>query len=243
MEKQANKILTSLKKGILFFFEKGLWCMPVLLAVDILTKLLINKYVGPGTSVTIIPNFCYISVIYNPASGYGSLGNLPSWGHVLIRFVALVAMSFYLIKSFKKLNGWYKAALYMLIPGDVGNLIDHFGHWVSPGNGPYGEGVIDWLEFKSNIKIFSYTCNFADVLLTFGAIALVVGLILEDFINRKQEEKNQDVIKATMNQNGASEAPAEDVKSEKEEKKESASPEEKKSDDEKADKPSNEDKK
>jgi lipoprotein signal peptidase len=164
--------------------------MVLLLSIDILTKLLINKYVTG--SVTIIPGFCYIDVIYNSGSGYGFLDTAPAYVHVLIRSAALAAMLYYYIAKYHKLTKWYKAALVLLIPGDLGNLIDHFGRWVSPLKGPYGQGVIDWLEFKSNIRIFNYTCNFADVLLTFGAICFILGLLFEEVADHKKDKKMEE---------------------------------------------------
>jgi lipoprotein signal peptidase len=185
---ESAKSKKSFKECLIWFGKSYLWVMPLLLAVDILTKLLIQANLGDGT-VTIIEGFCYIHVIYNTGSGYNFGGNWPSWVHVLLRAAALVAMAYILYARWKKFSWWLKVAFFFLIPGDLGNLIDHFGRMVSPTSGPYYQGVIDWLRFVSGVQAFNYTCNFADILLTFGAIFLILGTILDDISEKRATKK------------------------------------------------------
>ncbi|NLZ99412.1 MAG: signal peptidase II [Clostridiaceae bacterium] len=136
-----------------------------LIAFDQLTKGLAERLIGTGNSVTIIPGFFDLTCSYNTGAAWGLLSN-KTWGIVVLSLISFLVMAF-LIHRLRFATGWKaRTVLVMLIAGSAGNLIDRLRLGA----------VADFLTFTfGSYKFPSF--NFADSLITVGAILLVIFTI------------------------------------------------------------------
>lgn len=191
-----NSTLEKITAGLKWFAKSYIWVMILLLGLDILSKQLTQHYLwngpyetGYSDCVTVIPNFFYIRVLFNTGAAWGSFdGNRIFL--ISISLIAAILFIFYLVWKWKKLAVIYRAALYLMIPGCIGNLIDRAF---------YRQGVIDFLEFHFCSYIFP-TFNFADAFLVCGVIVLLIGLLYEDYIKPKREIKKVNQSKSGNSQ-------------------------------------------
>lgn len=155
-----------------------------LLLIDIATKLAVHiSFNGvEGTSIEVIKGFFWIRLAYNSGAAW-SLFAGEVWGRVVLSLLSLGASAvsiYYLVKHFNDLHIVNRIALYLFIPGCVGNLIDRANLYNT-------KGVIDFLSFRLfgfyNFPIF----NFADSCLVISVILFAVFLIFFDK-DKKDEE-------------------------------------------------------
>ncbi len=195
---------SKLKEYCIWFGKSFLWLMPVLLAFDIWSKLGVEVFLfQQGKVLTLIPNFFYIRVAHNT----GAAWSFGSGYTVLLAWVSLVAavlLIAFLTWKFKKLNWWYRIALYLIITGCVGNLIDRAFSVMAPTS-LYGNGVIDFLDFHFGNYVFP-TFNLADSYLVIGCIVLIIGLIVTEAVsNKKNKEDNieAEVLSSAQNESAS----------------------------------------
>lgn len=210
------------KDYLIWFLKSGLYVMPILLGLDILTKLLCvtNLYSfssGSATRIiTVIPNFFYIDVTTNKGAAWSSFSNQT----VLLSLISLfasIAMIVFLALKYKKMNGWVKAAMYLMIPGAIGNLIDRSFSYLAP-NSLYRNGVIDFLSFHFGSYVFP-TFNLADSYLCISVLVLIIGVIIMDYSSAHKhaylQKKGQEEI---ADKEGKIEESKDDGRQEKDEK-------------------------
>ncbi len=165
-----NKVL----KGLKWFAKSFLWVIPLLLVIDIVSKQVAQAMLVKGTDVVAIPGLINFYLTYNNGAAFSLFGNLED----LPRRIILISVSILgaalmiglLAWKYKKLDWWYKSALFMMIAGDIGNFIDRAF---------YKDGlVIDFIKFSfwKNFAIF----NLADSFLVVGVFILIVAIIVEE---------------------------------------------------------------
>ncbi|MCI2068312.1 MAG: signal peptidase II [Bacilli bacterium] len=179
-----------IKVGTIWFLKSLLWLMPILLALDIWSKLGLEQALWDDASatsktITIIPGFFDIEVLHNRGAAWGMLASSTTFLSIL-SLLAGIAMIVFLCWKYKKLNWWYRISLYLLIPGALGNLIDRAFSYLAPTS-LYRYGVIDFLKFTFGSYVFP-TFNLADSYLTIGAIVLIVGTLVSDLKSNKKED-------------------------------------------------------
>lgn len=194
--------------------------------LDLGTKLGMNAYFGDPKSplhsnIDIIPGVLYLTLTYNTGAAYGSGANMGPWMRILfacVSFIAGVFIIYFLAKYFKKLSGWKRYAIYLILAGDWGNFIDRAFYWNQDGI----YGVIDWIGVGNSSwpTFFQYVCNWADVCLTIGAVILVLAFIIEWIV---EEKKQKQVVDEAMNKSkvgevGSSYAVAKQMMEEEEQK-------------------------
>ncbi len=121
----------------------------LLLLIDVISKLLVDKYLVLEKSIEVINGFFYITKVYNEGASWNIM-----WGmRLLLIIISIIVLSLLIIyqKKFKE-NKRNITAFSLLYAGIIGNLLDRiiYGH------------VIDYLDFN----IFSYdypVFNFADI--------------------------------------------------------------------------------
>lgn len=173
-----NKInWPKIKSGFIWFLKSYLWVIILLIGIDALTKWMFEIFL-PNGRVTVIPNFFYFELLHNKGAGWGAFSGQKAL-LVTISVVAGAVMILVLAWKYKKLNNWYKTALYLMIAGDIGNLIDRAF---------YPNGVIDFIKFQFGSYTFP-TFNLADAYLVIGVIILLIAVLFEDVIDRKKKEK------------------------------------------------------
>ncbi len=136
-----------------------------MLVFDLVTKAVVEGNMAVGDSVPVIPNFFYITFIYNDGAAWGMTVIMPLV--ITLTFIALAAFLLLLFFPDKRKNMLFIVAMAMVTAGATGNLIDRL----------YLGQVRDFLNFF----IFGYdfpVFNIADVSLVVGVILLVVFLII-----------------------------------------------------------------
>ena len=149
------------KKIIIFTF--------IFLIIDIISKLIIDNNFILNKSLSIIPNFFYITKVYNEGASWSIM-----WGMqivlIIISIIVLICLIYYQRKFI--LNNRNIIAFSLVYSGIIGNLLNRI---------VYGY-VIDFLDFK----IFSYdypVFNIADTCIVLGIILLIIAII-------KKEDEN-----------------------------------------------------
>ena len=145
----------------------------IILMLDQFIKIIINRYISLGSSVTVIPNFFSIMNLKNTGAAFSILED----NTVLLVIISVIVIVL-LDRSIKKISKFEvleEISLGLIMGGIFGNLIDRIIH----------HGVIDYLSFK----IFGYSFpvfNLADM-----AIVIGVGLYLIEIIKDKERIRSK----------------------------------------------------
>ena len=150
------------KKIIIFTF--------IFLIIDIISKLIIDNNFILNKSLSIIPNFFYITKVYNEGASWSIM-----WGMqivlIIISIIVLICLIYYQRKFI--LNNRNIIAFSLVYSGIIGNLLNRI---------VYGY-VIDFLDFK--ILNYDYPVfNIADTCIVLGIILLIIAII-------KKEDENE----------------------------------------------------
>lgn len=187
MKREASK---SFFPGYVFdkksVWNTYIWLCLLFVAIDQITKWLVVIYVPKGVEVEVIPNFLYISHIYNTGVIFG-LGDGTSWGrpiNIAISWLMSFAIFNFWRKGLKKEDHLMNAILMTLEAGAIGNLIDRTFYWGQNGM-PYG--VVDFIDLyfggsPSNRGSFLNpfaNFNFADACITVGIILYIVLSLIQ----------------------------------------------------------------
>lgn len=148
---------------------------PLLLIVDQLSKLYIDRNFLLGESVTVFTNFFHITYIRNKGAAFGILAGSP-WRvpfFVTIGVIACGAILWYLysIRADQKL---LQIALVMVFSGAIGNIIDRVRL----------SEVIDFID----VHWYQYhwpAFNIADSAITVGVGLMIVDLWYEERRNKR----------------------------------------------------------
>jgi len=131
----------------------------VILLLDRLTKLLVEKELNLNSSFPLIKGVFYVSLLHNRGAAFGFLKNqLPLF--IVTSLIAIILI-WRALKS-NKYSKTYTIALSLILGGALGNLIDRL---------LYGY-VIDFLDFRV-WPVF----NVADSAITIGAVILGWSII------------------------------------------------------------------
>lgn len=180
MNETNNLKLKKLRSGLVWFWKSCLWLIPLLLALDILSKLGFERLLKskPDWAITVIPGFFRFALLYNTGAAWGLFAG-KDWLLVTISCVAGVVLIGCLTWKFKKMPKYQIIAFSLMIPGCLGNLIDRAF---------YKNGVIDFLEFTFGKYSFP-TFNFADSYLVIGVFVLIIGEIWLEYSDKKKQAK------------------------------------------------------
>lgn len=144
----------------------------VIAALDIITKLIVQKHFVLGETREILGDFFRLTYILNSGGVFGSkLGSNHFYLASAILVVGLVI--FFLFKEFDK-NKYIDLSLFIVLGGALGNLFDR----IRIG------AVVDFLDFNFlKINVLGYhfdrwpTFNLADAAVTLGMILLVFTVL------------------------------------------------------------------
>ncbi len=150
----------------------------LLVVADQLIKLLVIVRLKPIGSLGVINGFLRLNYVENTGAAFGSFSSHTA----LLSIVTFIAVSigFYYLLSGKIKFGFEYVCILLVLSGGIGNLIDRV----------FRGFVIDYIEPTFiDFAVF----NFADILVTCGAVLLIIGLT-KDCVKeiRKSEEKNRD---------------------------------------------------
>ena len=164
-----NKFIYKYRYGVIIFFV-----MLVFLFWDQLFKMFTDGY-----TINILGDFLYFNSVHNYGAAYGifagkTLGLIITTSIVLA--LLIVFNWFYKGKSI-----FYCWAMGLILSGAVGNLIDRV--------------FLGYVRDFIKLKIFSFTCNIADICLCVGIALFAVHIIFLDKTPRQKKKvkvpKNQ----------------------------------------------------
>ncbi|HOJ87514.1 MAG TPA: signal peptidase II [Pseudothermotoga sp.] len=126
--------------------------------MDQLSKMLIEKFLFQPFFV--IPGFLWFTYTRNTGIVFGLFSRAP-WV-LWVTFAVTLALSF--ISGFIKSSKLARVGLQMIVGGAIGNIVDRFrlGY------------VVDFI----NLRYFPAIFNIADLFITFGAILILLSLLL-----------------------------------------------------------------
>lgn len=205
-----SKMFESIKKIIkehLKFFIIFILLTVLLVILDQATKWLAVYYLGPlnvievnelptqrGSSVEVIPNLMNFTLITNNGAAFG-IGSGKLYMRIifiLISWIGFILIPIYILYLFlrkkdpiTKLKVPYYISALLIYSGTIGNLIDRTFYWDNPC------GVIDFIDITpliSNFGIF----NLADSFVVVGVFLLLIILIIESFVDNKENEENEE---------------------------------------------------
>lgn len=144
----------------------------LLVVVDQLIKIIIDLWLVPQGEVVVIDGLFSLAYVENTGAAWGALEG-KRWFLVVIAALA-IAIIIYMLSKGKIKGVCYKVATVMLLAGGLGNLIDRV----------FRGYVIDYIR---TLFIDFPVYNFADILITVGAVFLVIKLVQELIIEFKAD--------------------------------------------------------
>ena len=132
----------------------------VVLALDVITKVLAVKYLTPGEPVSIIGDTVTWTLVRNSGAAF-SMATGYTW---VLTLVALGVVAGIIWMGRRLVSPWWAVGLGMILGGALGNLVDRF--FRSPG--PLRGHVVDFLSIG-----WWPVFNVADPAVVGGAILLV----------------------------------------------------------------------
>jgi signal peptidase II len=141
-----------------------------ILALDILSKYLVQQKLTPYEYVPILGDFFRLTFIYNPGAAFGL--HLGPYSRPIFLALAFVALAVLLV-MYRHTTAHDRLRLFAIgaiSGGALGNVIDRVRS---------AEGVVDFLDFGiGNLRWPVF--NIADTAVTVGAILLLASLWAED---------------------------------------------------------------
>ena len=134
------------------------------LALDVVTKLVAVRELSDREPVSLLGGVLTLRLVRNPGAAFGMAQGLT----VVLTVIALVVVVAILRMASRLRNGWWAAALGLVLGGALGNLGDRLFRAPGPGRGH----VVDFLELP-HWPVF----NLADsAIVLAGALMVVLSL-------------------------------------------------------------------
>jgi len=153
----------------------------VVLALDMLTKFIVQQTMGLYDRVSVIGDFFRLTYIHNPGAAFGlHLGPYSRFIFLSLALVALVVL-FVMYRGTPAADRLRLFAIGAIAGGALGNVVDRIRS---------AEGVVDFLDFGiGNLRWPVF--NLADTAVTVGAVLLLASLWAEDQ-QRDREKSGED---------------------------------------------------
>lgn len=142
------------------------WIMiVVLIFIDQLVKILIDRNMFFGESISLIGDFFHITYVQNRGIAFGIFqGKVDLISIATV--IAIIGIIVYFLKNVKKSNLFERMAYIFIISGAIGNMIDRLTRGY----------VVDMIDFRG---IWSFVFNIADVYINLGVILLLLDLLVK----------------------------------------------------------------
>ena len=142
------------------------WIMiVVLIFIDQLVKILIDRNMFFGESIPFIGDFFHITYVQNRGIAFGIFqGKVDLISIATV--IAIIGIIVYFLKNVKKSNLFERMAYIFIISGAIGNMIDRLTRGY----------VVDMIDFRG---IWSFVFNIADVYINLGVILLLLDLLIK----------------------------------------------------------------
>lgn len=146
------------------------------LALDLITKYVLESFLPLGSVTTFLPGFINLIIVHNDGAAWNAFAGKQVFLILLTVLIISIFLAYYItkvIKSKKPISKTLGAAVGLIAGGCFGNLYDRI----------FLGYVRDFLNFEfMDFPVF----NVADMALTFGIITLIVYFI---FIYPKEEKQ------------------------------------------------------
>ena len=163
----------------------------ILFVIDIVTKNLAYTYLKGQGSVEIKGFSWLVRLTYceNTGAAWG-MGGDNKFSQILLcllSYAAAIFLIYYIVKN-KLKNTLLNTSLFIILAGDVGNLIDRT-FALLPFNTIYQNGVIDFIDITPLIPNFGIF-NFADSCICVG-VAILLVYEIKTLIKNKDKNNEQ----------------------------------------------------
>ncbi len=161
------------------FLKRYYWVILsiAMIALDQVTKYLVNLHLPIGDSIEVIPEFFHLTHVRNEGAAMGILSGYR-WIFMVFTTIVIIAAVVFMLSG-KVKNQWGILAITMIIAGGVGNMIDRVF---------LGE-VIDFFSFIFWGYEF-YVFNVADIFICCGVFVLALYILFSsDFDSPKKSEE------------------------------------------------------
>ena len=188
-------------KALKWFFNSFIWLGILLFVLDIVSKNIVVQNAsaikaggGRNGGIDIIPGFLGINYVINEKIAFGLMLGTKQITQIVFSVVAIlvsIGIIIFLIKSWGKLNRFYKATLMMIIAGALGNVVDRifyspeYLNYISPDGG-LARGVVDFIDFYG---IWGFNFNVADSCVVVSAFMLIIYMIVTEIIEYRKRSK------------------------------------------------------
>jgi signal peptidase II len=149
---------------------RWLWISVIVIALDQLTKLWIERTMVLGDGYSILPVLDIVRA-HNTGAAFSFLadaGGWQRWAFSVLAVVVSIALVFWLRKLALTTHALLAAALALILGGAIGNVIDRIEHGY----------VVDFVHLHWGAAYFP-AFNVADAAISIGAALVIVDAILE----------------------------------------------------------------
>ena len=149
---------------------RWLWISVLVIAVDQLTKLWIERTMVLGDSFTVLPVLDIVRA-HNTGAAFSFLadaGGWQRWAFSLLAVGVSIALVFWLRRLALTTHALLAFGLALILGGAVGNVIDRFEHGY----------VVDFVHAHWGAAYFP-AFNVADAAISIGAVLVILDAILE----------------------------------------------------------------
>ena len=149
---------------------RWLWVSVLVIVVDQLTKLWIERTMSLGDSITVLPVFDIVRA-HNPGAAFSFLagaGGWQRWAFTVLAIGVSIALVFWMRRLSLAKQSLLAFGLALILGGAIGNVIDRFEHGY----------VVDFLLTHWGPHYFP-AFNVADSAISIGAVLVILDSILE----------------------------------------------------------------
>jgi signal peptidase II len=146
------------------------WVAVLVVALDQLTKLWIERTMMLGEGFTVLPVFNIVRA-HNPGAAFSFLAGENGWQRWFFSGLAVavsIGIAFWLRRVAIATHAWLAAGLALILGGAIGNVIDRFEHGF----------VVDFVQLHWGPHYFP-AFNVADSGISIGAVLVVLDGIRE----------------------------------------------------------------
>lgn len=141
---------------------------------DQLLKIAVVEFLKPIGSVTVIPGLLDLVYVENTGAAFGLFAN-QRWVFITLTIIFVIVLITLLFRL-NITNKVYFTAMFLIIGGAVGNLIDRI----------FSGFVVDYLQ----LSFFPPVCNLADYCVVIGVVLMLIYvLFFTDFFEGKKRRK------------------------------------------------------
>ena len=150
---------------------------------DQLIKIAVVQFLKPVGSVTVIPGLLDLVYVENTGAAFGLFAD-QRWVFITLTIIFVIVLIAVLFRL-KITNKIYFTAMFLILGGAVGNLIDRI----------FNGFVVDYLQ----LSFFPPVCNLADYCVVIGVVLMLIYvLFLTDFFDgEKKRKKNKKKAKVS----------------------------------------------